>query len=137
MVPITSLYAALLALLVVVLSINVVRMRGKTGVSLGHGEHPGMLVAVRAHGNAVEYLPIALILMACYELEHGGLILLHVIGIFLVLGRIAHAIGLARAQGTTVGRASGYVLTILGILIAAAALLMRVAEFSPALFMAH
>ncbi len=137
MVPITSLYAALLALLVVALSFNVVRMRGKTGVSLGHGEHPGMLVAMRAHANAVEYLPIALILMACYELEHGWLVLLHLIGILLVLGRVAHAVGLARSAGTSAGRAAGYVLTILAILIATVALLIRVAEFSPALFMAH
>ena len=61
---ITAIYAALLGLLFLALSVNVVRTRRATRVSLGAGDHPLLERRIRAHGNFAEYTPIALILIA-------------------------------------------------------------------------
>jgi uncharacterized protein len=60
-VPITATYAAILAILVLALGINVTVHRVKLGVPLGDGGNPEMLRMIRLHGNAVEYLPLALL----------------------------------------------------------------------------
>jgi uncharacterized membrane protein YecN with MAPEG domain len=49
--------------------------------------------------------------------------MVHLVGALLVLGRAAHGWGLSRSAGTSVGRASGTLLTWLGFLCAAAILL--------------
>mgnify|MGYP006233553957 FL=1 len=66
--PITALYAALCGFLVVALAANVVRYRLGKKVSLGDGGHKDVNRAIRAHGNTVEYIPLALILMALLEI---------------------------------------------------------------------
>ena len=64
--PATSLYAALLAALFLVLSLRVVRVRYRYHVALGT---PHRLVerAVRAHGNCAEYVPFGLVLLGLLE----------------------------------------------------------------------
>jgi len=55
-------YAALLALLFVLLSIRTIRTRHSRKVALGHGDDPAMLRAMRVHANFAEYVPLALLL---------------------------------------------------------------------------
>ena len=86
--PITALYAAILALIILALGINVTVHRVKLRVPLGDGGNPEMLRMIRLHGNAIEYMPLALILMALYELNGGLHWALHVIGIALIAGRL-------------------------------------------------
>ncbi|MEH8130210.1 MAPEG family protein [Aeromonas veronii] len=50
-------YAALLALLFVLLSIRTIRTRHSRKVALGHGDDPAMLRAMRVHANFAEYDP--------------------------------------------------------------------------------
>nr|WP_265324035.1 MAPEG family protein [Aeromonas veronii] len=50
-------YAALLALLFVLLSIRTIRTRHSRKVALGHGDDPAMLRAMRVHANFAEYVP--------------------------------------------------------------------------------
>lgn len=85
---VTALYAAILALIILALGINVTVHRVKLRVSLGDGGNPVMLRMMRLHGNAIEYLPLALVLMALYELNGGWHWALHVIGIALIAGRL-------------------------------------------------
>jgi len=59
---ILPIYAALLALLFVLLSIRTIRTRHSRGVALGHGDDPAMLRAMRVHANFAEYVPLALLL---------------------------------------------------------------------------
>ena len=59
----SSLYAALAALLIVRLSLGVIKLRRAHKVRLGDGGVPELEAAIRAQGNAVEYLPISLILL--------------------------------------------------------------------------
>ena len=91
---VTSIYAGLLALLIVYLTMNVVKLRRAHKVRLGDGGVPQLLTAIRAHSNAVEYIPIALILMLLLELAKIPVLALHVAGIALLTGRLLHAKGL-------------------------------------------
>lgn len=91
---ITSIYASLLALLIVRLSVAVIKLRRKNRVSVGDGGNEELHLAIRAHANAVEYIPIALMLLLTLELNGAPKILIHVLGVTLLVGRILHAIGL-------------------------------------------
>jgi len=51
--PVTALYGALLALLLLVLAGRVSLARSRLGIGMGHGNDPGLARAIRAHGNAV------------------------------------------------------------------------------------
>ena len=66
-VSITALYAGLLALIFVALGINVTVHRVKLSVPLGDRGNSQMLRMMRLHGNAAEYIPLAVALMATYE----------------------------------------------------------------------
>ena len=78
--PITALYAALSGFLIIALAANVVRLRLAKKVSLGDGGHKDVSRAIRAHGNTIEYIPLALILMALLEINGGGSTALHLYG---------------------------------------------------------
>ncbi len=66
---ITPIYAGLLTLLFVALSVRVIGGRRMAGVGLGDGGNRLLLRKTRAHGNFAEYVPFALILMALAELQ--------------------------------------------------------------------
>jgi len=125
MAPITGFYGALAALWLVVLAANVIRNRWHHKVGLGDGDNPHMLRAMRIHANAAEYIPIVLIVMMLFELEHGAPLQLHISGIALIAGRVAHTWGLSRSSGASIGRASGIVLTLVAILIPSVGILIK------------
>ncbi len=118
-----ALYAALNAIIILVLAFLVSRARNKHKVGIGDGGHPGLLLAQRAHGNAIEYVPIVLILLLTLASLKASIILIHVIGALLTFGRILHAIGLSRSSAVSVGRAGGILLTWIALLIAIVACL--------------
>jgi uncharacterized protein len=91
---ISSIYAALAALWIVWLSLGVIKVRRARQVKLGDGNEPELQAAIRAQGNATEYIPIALILLVLLELNSAYAALIHVGGIALLAGRIVHAKGL-------------------------------------------
>jgi uncharacterized membrane protein YecN with MAPEG domain len=116
LLPVTTVYAAILALILMALAINVTLHRRKLRVGLGDGSNPVMLRMMRIHGNAAEYIPIAVLLMLVYELNGGAHSILHVCGCALILGRVLHAAGLWGNDGQSAGRAIGQSLTWLTIL---------------------
>ncbi|MER3547334.1 MAG: hypothetical protein C4338_06895 [Rhodanobacteraceae bacterium] len=124
---VTGLYAALCALLIVVLSIRVVWLRNTEKVGIGTGGNEKLARAIRAHANAVEYLPIALLLLLILDLDGTKPWLLHLFGIVLIVARVLHAIGLSNYAGLSFGRAAGIVLTLVTILAMALLLLWRFA----------
>ena len=123
MMHITGLYAALGALLIVVLSLRVVWLRNTRKVGLGHGGDETLGRAIRVHANAIEYLPLALLLLLILELDQTRTWLLHLFGIVLIIGRVLHAAGLSSSAGRSFGRETGIVLTLL-VIIAMALLLL-------------
>ena len=122
---ITGLYAALMALLIVFLAVRVVLFRRSAKVGLGDGNNPDLLKCIRVHANAVEYVPLYLLLMLVLELNQTLPMLVHVFGIVLVVARLFHAWGVSRHSGVTTGRALGAGLTILGLVVMAVLLLWQ------------
>ncbi len=66
---VSALYAVLGALLLVKFSFDVVRLRTQYHVGYGDGGFSELQVAIRVHGNAVEYVPIGLILLLFMEMN--------------------------------------------------------------------
>jgi len=114
-VSLTAFYGAILALIVVALGINVTMHRVKLKVPLGDGGNPQMLRMIRLHGNAVEYIPLSIVLMAVYEINGGWHAALHIIGIALVAGRLIQTWGMWSTSMTTMGRQVGQGLTWLSV----------------------
>lgn len=92
---ITSIYASLAALFIVRLSLAVIKLRRKNRVSVGDGGNEALQLAIRAHANAVEYIPMALMLLLLLELNGAPKLLIHSLGAALLIGRILHAMGLS------------------------------------------
>jgi hypothetical protein len=97
--------------------------RGKHKVSIGHGDNPELLRLIRAHGNAVETVPLALLLLALAESFATPVWVLHLLGLMLLTGRVLH--GMYFLQGATVMalRGAGMLLTVAMQALAAAALI--------------
>jgi hypothetical protein len=121
--PITALYAALAAVMLLVLAALVVRARWATRTALGVGSDPRMERAVRVHANFVEYVPLALVLMLLGELNGFGAAALHAAGTALLVSRILHAVGLSRHSARSFGRFWGTLGTWLTLLALAVGLL--------------
>ena len=121
---ITGLYAALAAIVLLGLSLRVVRLRRRHRVGIGDGGHNDLAQSIRAQANFTEYVPLALILLLVLEVSGGSAWLIHGLGIVLVAARVAHAAGLIRSRGTSVGRAAGASLTFLILLVAAILILL-------------
>jgi uncharacterized membrane protein YecN with MAPEG domain len=120
MLPITSLYSAILALLVLKLAFNVIRIRQAKNQGLGYN-NTELLLAGRIHSNAMEYIPISLILLALAESNGMPSTTLHIVGTILVIARIFHAVGFKAGKGSShPGRYWGVVLTALVIVALAA-----------------
>jgi uncharacterized membrane protein YecN with MAPEG domain len=116
---ITGLYAALLAIVMVVLLGNVGRLRSKKGVSLGDNGDRDLVVANRQHMNFVECVPLALILLAVVEANGASAGWVHALGIVLLVSRLIHPFGINPASMNTTCRIVGSGGTILMVLAAA------------------
>ena len=109
---ITPLYAGLLAILFVVLSLRVTSMRGH-GVSLGDGGNPVLQRRIRAHGNFAEYVPFILLMIGVLELSHFSVYVLHGLGLTLLVARLLHGYALSFSESFRFGRCWGTALTFL------------------------
>ncbi len=118
---VAPLYAGLLGLMLPFLALRVVRLRRRLQVGLGDGGHADLLRAMRVQGNFIEYAPLGLLLIFAVEALAYPAWLVHLLGLALLVGRIAHAIGLNGSAGASFGRVFGMVVT-LNTIIAAAAL---------------
>jgi uncharacterized protein len=90
---ITSLYASLAVLLILRLSLSVIKLRRKNRILVGDGGNEELQLAIRTHANAVEYIPITLLLLLTLELNGAPKLLIHILGVTLMTGRIIHAMG--------------------------------------------
>lgn len=113
---ITGFYAGLLGLLYIVLSIKIIRLRLKFKVGIGDGDNPELTKAIRIHGNFSEYIPLALILLACFELNAGSVLMLHICGGAIFVGRVLHAIGIAKTIGASKHRQVGMLTVFISII---------------------
>ena len=124
-VPITAVFAALLALMLVGTSVRVTVLRARKKISFFDGGDPELGRAMRAQGNFIEYVPMALLLMALIEWTGAAPWAVYLFGAALLAARVIHAWGLyadvfnARVAGTS--------LTWLLLVVGALAVLARIA----------
>ena len=104
---ITLLYASLLTVLAIFLAIKVGMNRVETNIMTGEGESSMLLQSVRAHGNLIEYAPLALILLALLEMQNVSDFMLHLCGSLFFLARILHAYGVTISRESTPYRLVG------------------------------
>jgi len=104
---ITLLYASLLTILAIFLAIKVGMNRVDTNIMTGEGESSMLLQSVRAHGNLIEYAPLALILLALLEMQNVSDFMLHLCGSLFFLARILHAYGVTISRESTPYRLVG------------------------------
>ena len=115
--PISALYLAIFCLFASVLAFGAGRLRGGDGASVGDGGQMNLLVAMRRHGNFVEYVPYFMIMFAVLELNGSSAMWLHGLGLGMIVARGCHAAGLG--EEVTALRGIGAGLTLLISLIAA------------------
>jgi len=120
---ITALYAAALGIVLVVLSYRVISARMAAEVSLGDGGMDAILVAQRAHGNFIEYVPMALLLIGILEIQGSPAWLVHGLGAALLIARIAHPFGIASEFKVRPARAAGATITLIVLAVASIACL--------------
>lgn len=92
---ITTLYVLPLGLIWFALWIGVSSVRSSLNCSIGDANNPALLQKIRRHGNFIEWVPFALVLMILAEAQGTGAMWLHAAGTLLLIGRIAHPFGLA------------------------------------------
>ncbi len=118
-----ALWAGLHLLLLLVLSVLVTRQRRKHKVALGDGSLPPLTQAIRAFGNATEYVPTALIGLGILALAGAPPLVIHPLGLLLFTGRMLHAVGLSRIGSVSWLRTSGVLTTWTAYIALATALL--------------
>ncbi|QCI65708.1 MAPEG family protein [Phreatobacter stygius] len=104
---VTAFYAAILAFAVMVLANVVSAKRGRAGISILHGDDLDLALWTRRHGNLIENVPLALILMALCEARGLGPGWLNAMGILLIVARAAHLVGLDASRLTSPLRIAG------------------------------
>lgn len=113
MYPITTLTGSLLALSYIYLSIHVITLRRKHKVTIGCKEFADLEMAIRAHGNFGEYVPLTLILFLCAEANQANWIVLLILAFLFVLGRAFHAYAFLKEKNHLKLRVRGMSLTFL------------------------
>jgi hypothetical protein len=108
---VTPVYATLLGLLFIALSVRTIRLRRKHQVAVGDGNNSELRRAMRVHANFAEYVPLALLLILFVELDGTPKWWVHALAIALVCGRMAHAWGVSQTKENFRYRVSGMVLT--------------------------
>lgn len=120
------LFAALLALLFVSLSVRTIRIRRRLQIAIGDKDHPEMMRAMRVHANFAEYVPLGLVLLVLLEQRAPAHWLMHGLCLCLLVGRVLHAYGVSQTPERFQFRVVGMLLTM-GCLVASSLFLLATA----------
>ncbi|MEM7211393.1 MAG: MAPEG family protein [Pseudomonadota bacterium] len=111
--PVTAIFAGVLAIWLIFLQVRVIRFRRGNSVSLGHADDVMGERLIRAHGNASENIPVFLILLGLSEgLGTPGWVLF-LIGAAFCAGRFSHGVHFFKIRKGGMMRVAGMVLTFL------------------------
>ena len=125
---VVSLYASILALLFVVLSIRTLRMRRRLKLPIGDAGNPVLMRAIGVHSNFAEYVPLSLLLIYFVEANGANALLVHVLGLCLLAGRAAHAFGVSQVNENYTFRVLGMAMTFTTLVTASAYLVYAYAS---------
>tara|TARA_B100000683_G_scaffold223863_1_gene221853 strand:+ start:83 stop:475 length:393 start_codon:yes stop_codon:yes gene_type:complete len=115
----TSLYASLLCLFFIFLSVRVIVLRGNpvfAVLSFGKDRPDTLDRAIRAHGNFAEYTPLFLILLYLAERSDMASSGIHAYAASFFAGRLMHGICFALLKRNLFLRVGGTVLTLFPLL---------------------
>jgi uncharacterized protein len=110
--PVTAVFAGLLALWLIFLQARVIAFRGARRVSLGDGGHEDGLRLIRAHGNAAETIPVFLILLGLSEGMGAPGWVMAALGLVFVAGRVLHGLHFVLDRRGVTFRLWGMILTL-------------------------
>lgn len=94
MLPVSSIFAGILGIMLVFLSGRISVIRNKKQIALGTRQDKELEHAVRAHANFVEYTPFFLILFVALEICSLNEAALVIIGAVYLFARLSHAYGI-------------------------------------------
>jgi len=120
---IVHLYAALLALLFVGLSVRTLWLRRRLKISVGDAGNKAMLRAMRVHSNFAEYVPLSLLLIFFVEGTGANPLFVHALGISILVGRVSHAYGESQINENHLFRVFGMAMAFTTMIAAALRLL--------------
>ena len=130
MPTITAFYLAVLALLYVALSLQVIRLRLMNRAAFGDSGNIALRSAIRAHAHFAEYVPITTLMIAFVEAAGASTLRVHLLMGALVVARVLHPIGMYAAPTTWrfhIGRTGGVTITIALLVTSALSILSRLA----------
>ncbi|MBT1155503.1 MAPEG family protein [Aminobacter anthyllidis] len=114
-----SLYAALNALILVWLTLATARVRRKHMVLIGDGGVARLGRTMRGHANAIENIPVMLVLLGFGAALGAPAIAIHVLGAAFTFGRAVHAWHFTHEQAAQWQRATGFGLSVVTLAAAA------------------
>ena len=89
-ISVTLMFAAIFGFLHVIFTLRVGNYRFKSKISLGDGGDRELLKRVRAQGNFIENVPIALLLILLNDLDGAEDTTLMLMGSILIISRLTH-----------------------------------------------
>ncbi len=92
--PVTCLVAGIFALMLIPLSVQVSQRRAKLHTVFGDAGDETLRRRIRAHGNFIEYAPLAVIVLGLVESHGGPQRLVWALACGFMLGRVLHAVGM-------------------------------------------
>ena len=124
--PVTSVWIAVFAIALFLLSFPIALHRKRARTSLGDGGDAALQRRIRAQGNFTEYVPMALLVIGAVEASGFEPWIVWALGGVMALGRLLHAWGIL--GDTLPARASGMIATFLVLVAGAGLILWRFAQ---------
>ena len=120
-----GIYAALNMAILIWLAIQTTRLRAKYKVSIGDGDVKHLVRIIRGHANAIENMPIFLIMLLVAALLGMPVLAVHGLGLIFTIGRGFHAWHFIQDDAPGWQRGGGFGLTLLAQLVLLVGLLGR------------
>lgn len=120
----TAFYAGILGLWAIFLAFKVIFFRRGEKVSIGDGGSDDAAKLIRAHSNALEYIPLFLIMLGLAEGLGVWTILLHLLAIPFVIGRFMHGYHFMTPGSPITFRVWGMLATLISTIVLAIILIL-------------
>lgn len=108
-----GIYAALNMAILIWIAVETTRLRVKYKVSIGDGDIKHLTRIIRGHANAIENMPIFLIMLVVAALLGMPALAVHGLGLIFTIGRGFHAWHFIQEDAPSWQRGGGYGLTFL------------------------
>ncbi len=97
---VSSLYIVFSALILFKLSLEVIKLRTQYQVTYGDAGFCELQTALRVQSNAIEYIPISMLLLLMMEMNGAPVWAIHLCGLIFIIARIFHYFGLKHRERT-------------------------------------